>query len=64
MSALPFGKVAPSGVNVEISNKDFVNGFRLGKVLNPSAQVIDLVDWLDHTINRYINSRSINIFNP
>lgn len=63
VSALPFGKVAPSGVNVEIGNKDIINGFGLGKFFNPSAQIVKQLDWFDHTIGRYRQSHS-NIFNP
>ena len=42
VAALPFGMVAPGGVDVFIGTGDLVTGFSLGKLFNPSATVLDV----------------------
>lgn len=48
--ALPFGRASSYGTSVTIGNRDAVNGFSFGKLLNPWAKVKD-VPWFGHGYN-------------
>jgi hypothetical protein len=45
--ALPFGRASSYGTSVTIGNRDPVNGFSLGKLLNPWA-TLKKVKWFGH----------------
>jgi hypothetical protein len=56
--ALPFGRAAPGGMKVFLGDGDAINGFSLGKFLNPfNSEVVD-TDFMEHACGRGSTYRS------
>ncbi len=54
LDSLPFGNVAPAGVEIHQSSKDLVNGFILGFLFHPYAwQDRPRLSWFQHCVCHY-----------